>query len=183
MKLCADKAHSPSQAMYHTALAFTTMHPEKHFRIPDYLPAPFGTKSSASNIYVTKSQKLLRKIQYYFYEKKASQDMPNPFDHITHFMGSPAALILESPLNAGIHDISEVPLLGTFSSFKIDTQDSNCQTSSIALVSRAELLQEPNSHHSTLHCHCADTSHFTIFPFHVQSHSLYCQFSISRKPT
>jgi hypothetical protein len=100
--LCADTARLPGQAMYHTALAFTTMHPEKDFRVPDYLPAPFGTKS-ASNLYVTKSQKLQRKIQYYFYEKKASQDMPNPFHHIIHFMGSPAALILESPLNASLH--------------------------------------------------------------------------------
>jgi hypothetical protein len=120
MMLCADTARPPGQAMYHTALAFTTMHPEKHFRVPDYLPAPFGTKS-ASNVHVTKSQKLLRTIQYYFYEKKASQDMPNPFHHIIHFMGSPAALISESPLNASLHDISELPLLGTSSSFKIDT--------------------------------------------------------------
>jgi hypothetical protein len=120
MMLCADMARPPGQAIYHTALAFTTMHPEKHFRIPDYLPAPFGTKS-ASNVHVTKSQKLLGKIQYYFYEKKASQDMSNPFHHIIHFMGSPASLILESPLSASQHDISKFPLLGTSSSFKIDT--------------------------------------------------------------
>jgi len=47
--------------------------------------------------------------------------MPNPFHHIIHFMGSPAALTSESPLNASLHDISELPLLGTSSSFKIDT--------------------------------------------------------------
>jgi hypothetical protein len=120
MILCADTARPPGQAMYHTALAFTTMHPEKHFRVPDYLPAPFGTKS-ASNVHVTKSQKLLRKLQYYFYENKVSQDVPNPFHHIVHFMGSPAALTSESPLNASLHAISELPLLGTSSSLKIDT--------------------------------------------------------------
>jgi hypothetical protein len=48
MILCADTARLPVQAMYHTALAFTTMHPEKHFRVPDYLPAPFGTKSAST---------------------------------------------------------------------------------------------------------------------------------------
>jgi hypothetical protein len=90
--------------MYHTAfLAFTTMHPEKHFHVPDYLPAPFGTKS-ASNVHVTKSQKLLCKLQYYFYKNKVSQDMPNPFHHIVHFMGSPAAPTLESSLNTSLHD-------------------------------------------------------------------------------
>jgi hypothetical protein len=56
MILCADAAHLPGQMMYHTTLAFTNMHPEKYFRVPDYLSPPFGTKS-ASNVHVTKSKK------------------------------------------------------------------------------------------------------------------------------
>jgi hypothetical protein len=48
--------------------------------------------------------------------------MTNPFQHHTvHFMGSPAAATSESPLNASLHDISELPLLGTSGSLKIDT--------------------------------------------------------------
>jgi hypothetical protein len=67
MILCAD-------TMYHTTLVFTNMHPDKHLHVPDYLTAPFGTKS-ASNVQLTKSQKLLHWLQYYFYENKVSQDM------------------------------------------------------------------------------------------------------------
>jgi hypothetical protein len=55
MILCVGMAHLPGQVMHHTALAFTNMHLEKHFCIPDYLPARFGTKST-SNVHVTMSQ-------------------------------------------------------------------------------------------------------------------------------
>jgi hypothetical protein len=47
--------------------------------------------------------------------------MPNHFHHIIYFMGSPATLTLESQINASLHDISELPLVETSSSLKIDT--------------------------------------------------------------
>jgi hypothetical protein len=121
MILCADMSCPPGQAMYHTALVFTNMHPDKHhLHVPDYLPAPFGTKI-ASNVHLIKSQKLLCQLQYYFYKNKVSQDVLNHFHHVIYFTDSPAALTLESPLNACLHDISELPLLGTSSSLKVDT--------------------------------------------------------------
>jgi hypothetical protein len=111
MILCVNTACLQGQAMCHIALVSTTMNLEKHFRIPDYLPAPwFGTKG-ASNIHMTKSPKLLHELQYYFYEYNASQDMTNSFYHTVHFMGSPTALTFESPLNASLHDISSELLL------------------------------------------------------------------------
>jgi hypothetical protein len=48
--------------------------------------------------------------------------MTNPFHHTIYFMNSPAALTSESPLNASLHDISKLSLLGTSaSSLKIAT--------------------------------------------------------------
>jgi hypothetical protein len=67
MILCLDiTSRPPGQEMYHIpALAFTNMHPEKHLRVPHYLPAPFGTKS-ASSVHETKSQNLLHQLQYFY---------------------------------------------------------------------------------------------------------------------